>query len=114
MGGVQGGDADLIEVSIGAAGVFGRDRMGGEQARDHPDRALPAERAGGAQHLQLVRDGEAVARLHLKRGHPLGQHPVEPCQRTLLQLGLARRTRGADGRDDPAAGARHIFVARTL
>jgi len=69
---------------------------------------------GDAQHLQLARGVEPIARLDLDRGDALAQECVEARARGSEQLVLARRPRRRDGRDDAAAGSRDLLVARAL
>ena len=71
---------------------------------------LVAQPARGAQRLRLVVEVEPVAGLDLDRRDAFGDQRIEARQRLPHQLVLARRAQRLDGRDDAAAGPRHLFV----
>src|SRR3546814_18217306 len=76
------------------------------------DGPLFAERARGAEHLQLVVGRQAIARLDLDRRNALGDQRVEAGQGALDQLVFAGFAFRAHRRHDPAPGARGLPIAR--
>ncbi len=75
------------------------------------DRAQRGKAAGGAEHLQLVLDGQAIAGLHLNRRGTLTHHCVEAGQGLGQQVIFRCGAGGGDGRQDAAPGAGDLFVA---
>ena len=88
--------------------------MGAEEGGFHPHIARGGDPAGDAQHLDLGVDVEPVARLDLDDRDTLGDQRIGAGQGIGQQIVLGRVASGGDGRDDPAAGARHLFVARPI
>jgi hypothetical protein len=75
----DGGDhlaADQVDIAVGIARIFGRQGVGAQEGRADVDAAFAGEGPGGAQALELVRQGQAVAGLHLDCGHALRQQGV--------------------------------------
>ena len=101
---------DGLDVLIGAAAVFRRQRMGGEERRAHRDRKRPSQVARDAQHLRFIRQRQAVAGFDLHRGDALGEQRRQPWRALIEQLFLARRTHRTHGGEDAAAGARDLLV----
>ena len=114
MGGGETRDRHLVDVGIGAPGIFRRHGVRRQPAGHHPHRPHLAKLARGAQHLQLVGDGQAVARLDLDHHDAFGDQGIEPGQSGRDQGHLVGRPGGLHGRDDTAAGAGHRLVAGAL
>ena len=74
-------------------------------------RCSPSRRAT-RERLALGVEFEPVAGFDLDRGDAFGDQRVEPAQARREKFVLARRARRAHGRDDAAAGARDLLVAR--
>jgi hypothetical protein len=74
-------NADLADIGVRAAPVFGRHGMGAEKTGPDPHRPPFGDSPCSAQHLQFVVDVEAVARLDLYRRHALGNHCINPGKR---------------------------------
>jgi hypothetical protein len=94
---LQRGQADLVDIGVGAALVFGQAPHGrrGKLVRPAPG-APGATRAGDAQHLQFGLDVEPVARLDLDRADALGDQRVDALERAGQQIGLGGGPRVAD------------------
>jgi hypothetical protein len=88
--------------------------MGAQKCRADRDRARRAQRARGAQHADFARPIEAIARLDLDRRGPFRDQRVEAGQGAGDKIALARRARGAHGRDDAAAAPRDFFIGRAF
>ncbi len=113
----SGGDdrlADQVDIAIGIALIFGRDGVGGEQGGADVDVACFAEAARGAKHLELVVEGEAIARLDLDRGHTLRDQLIESGQGAGDQLVFARGASRGDGGENAAAGAGDLLIGRAF
>ncbi|MGY4430125.1 hypothetical protein ACVWWO_002602 [Bradyrhizobium sp. F1.13.1] len=88
--------------------------MRAEEGCADRDRPLTAEASRGGQLPHLGLGIQAVAGLDLDRGGTLGNQRIEPRQRVCYELGLACLARRGHCRDDTAAGARDLLVARAL
>src|SRR3546814_11812586 len=97
-----------MRISDWSSDVCSSDLKGGFDA----DGPLFAERARGAEHLQLVVGRQAIARLDLDRRNALGDQRVEAGQGALDPLVFAGFACRAHRRHDPAAGARDPLLAR--
>ena len=90
---------------------LGRDRVGAEKGGDQADRLTGGQGAVGAEGLELVREGEAVAALRLN-GRDAERHDVlQDLRGTVRELGLARGPGLGHCRGDPAPRLRDLEVA---
>jgi hypothetical protein len=87
--------------------------MGAQKCRADRDCARRAQRAR-AQHADFARPIEAIARLDLDRRGPFRDQRVEAGQGAGDKIALARRARGAHGRDDAAAAPRDFFIGHAF
>ncbi len=106
--------AHLVDIGVGAANIFGRYGVGGQQRGGDADRAVPHQSAGGQQHFELVGQGQAVTRLDLHRGDAVAQQGVQARQGLRDQLVFAGQACLAHGRQDTASGARNVFVSGAI
>ena len=95
-----------VEVRVGIV------ELGRHRVRAEP-RGNPAGGTDGTQLLELGVTIESVARLSLERRRPVGAHPASVAQRRCFELGLRRRSRRGDRREDAAAGGVQLLVGRT-
>ncbi len=103
-----------VDVVVGPAGKFRRQRMRAEESRAHAHREHPADRPRDAQHLRLGVALEPVARLDLQRRHALGQEALDARRARRQQIGLGRGARRPYGRGDAAAAPRDLLVRRAV
>jgi hypothetical protein len=80
-----------VDVVVGAARVFRRQRVGAEEGGADVHRQQFAHAARHAQHLRFRRQVEAVAGLDLERGHALGQQGRDARRALAQQFGFAMR-----------------------
>ena len=112
MGGLQCGKADSIYVAISIHSAW--HCMRAQKAGHNANRALLAQSAGHAQHLELGIAVQTVAGFDLEGGHALRDERIDPGKCGSQQFGLACTTRCCDGRNDPAARACDLFVTRAV
>ena len=113
-GGLQGRQAHLVEIGVGAARVLGRDGVGAEEAGEHPDRTLGGDAARGAQHGELRLDVQTVARLDLDGADALGDQRVDAGEGAGEERVGFRLPRRLDGGENSAAGPGDLLVAHPL
>ena len=104
--------ADMGDVIVWAACIFRRQRVGAKEGGDDADGAHFAQSPRGAQHGDFGCRIEAIARFDLDRAEPLGHQGIKPGEGTRHQFIDAGRTCGAHRRDDAAACARYVLIAR--
>ena len=104
--------ADEANVAVGIATVFRRNGMGPQEGGADRDRPRLPEAPGGAQHLEFVAGGQAVAGLDLDRRRTLADEGVEARQRAGDQRVLARRPGRGHRRGDAPARLGDLLVAR--
>ena len=100
----QSGQADLVEIGLGAALVIGRDGVGAEEGGDDADGAQRGEAACGLEHAAFGVEVETVARLDLDRRDAFGKEGVEAGKGRGDEVVGCRGTGGGEGREDAAAG----------
>ena len=84
-----------------------------EQGRDDTHRLLRAEAARDVEQADFAGDVAAVTRLDLDRGAPPGHQRAQPSAGAVEEFRSGGRPGCSDGRGDPPAGARNLFVARS-
>jgi hypothetical protein len=94
-----------LEVRVGV-GELGRHGVRAQPRRDATGGRDRAERG------ELGLEVEPVARLRLERRRAVAQHPGGVAAHDAFELGLARSTGRADGREDPAARGVQLLVRR--
>ena len=109
--------ADGLDPGVGIIAIFGRHRMGRQQGGLDPDRQRLPQPAGNPQHLELIRQREAVAGLDLHRGDPFPDQRLDPGSRQREQLLLAGGTGGPYRAENATAlagdlGIGHPFLAQ--
>ncbi len=114
MGSVHARQHHLIDIGVFAPAIFGWNRMGGEIARPDPHGPQISQTARGAQHLQLVLDGQPIAGFDLHRRNAFGKKRIEPLQRVFDQRIFIHAARCGNSRNNAAAGPRHFLVARAF
>ena len=108
----QHGVADGVDIAAAVTFHFRRHRVCAEESGSNRHCARAAEAPRGLQLAAFGIEVEAVAGFDLDGGDTLRDQRVEPRQRggdQLLGIGLPRRLHR---RDDAAAGARNLLVAR--
>jgi hypothetical protein len=88
--------------------------MGAEEGGAHGDGVGGAEPARGAQLAKLGPDVEPVARLDLDGGDAFSHQRGEPAAGRGHKRIVARGAGRLHRRDDAAAGARDLFIARAF
>ncbi|MNQ65925.1 N-formimino-L-glutamate deiminase [compost metagenome] len=86
--------ADGLDPGVRIVAVFGRHRMGCQQGGLDPNRQRLPQSAGDPQHLELVRQGEAIAGLDLHGSDPFPDQGLDPRHRQLIEQILAGRAGG--------------------
>ena len=114
MSSLQGRQAYLVEIGVGAAAVLRGDRVGAEEARAHPHRTLGGDSTGRAQHGELGLDIEAVARLDLDGRDALCEQRIDPGKGAGKERVRSCLPGRFDGGEDPAAGPGDVLVAHPL
>jgi hypothetical protein len=92
MRGFKTGDADLVDIGVGAALVFRWHGMGAEIAGPDPHRSVCRQRRAPRAASSVRFDVEPVAGLDLDGGDALGDHRIDAGERTGKQfiLGVVR------------------------
>jgi|GEM_PF-6108329 len=106
--------AHRVDVVVGTAGVFRRQRVSREARGSDRERQRLAELARDSQAARFVLGAEPVARLDLERGHAFAHECKRSAAGRCEQRFVAGGTRGRDGRANTATGTRDVFVARAF
>ena len=89
---------------------FRRHRVRAEEAGLHVDRARGREAPRDPELLELVRDAETIAGLHLDRRHPLTDESIKARERRGEERIFIERSGRPDRRADPAPSAGDILI----
>ncbi|MCY1241407.1 hypothetical protein D9M72_543040 [compost metagenome] len=104
----------MIDVVVGAIGVFRRQGVSGQTGAAHADGQFGTEATGHAQHLALVGQVQAVAGLDFDAGDAITHQAFQALGGTGEQFVFTGRAGGAYGAGDTAATGGDFRVADAL
>ena len=111
---VQGGQADLVEIGLGAALVIGRDGMGAKEGGDDAHGAQTGQPPRRKEHPAFGIEVETVAGLDLDRPDAFGKERIKAGKGRDDEVVDGCRPGGGEGREDAAPGGGDGGIALTL